>query len=521
MEIEAAQTPLLAAGCCAPLLRAATRHKFACLLCCACMSAALASITATLTLLRAAPATSPSVVPGWLVERLFHEDGAVSCPWTKTPAADADCRWRRARLEALRADISTCKEPLRLNEAVYAHRGAPLVAPEETEASWAIGVRSGAGLLECDASLTRDGHLICRHSTCDLATTTDVVANHPAMLSRCSRPWQAARPAAGAAPATRAEVACCTYDFTLSELSVLCAAMESLVNSSATRRSEYLLGPPGFRSPYIAQARCHALVPLSQFLRLAREWGVGVVPELKDTWKPELVTFLASIGRDIDWLAESILTQVRDAGFMAALGGSAAQRGLLQTFDPRIAARWKQLAPSHPVLFLWITDRSIQAATPCETVHFDCATSTTLTELVGLGVEVLAPAMQLLLSSDSHRMAISEGMRRLQMLIADGSSAAGAATSTTTGTTQIGTWSFERSGCPSADPTASLGNQPASTGPCGPYWNGLQGVSAFQHADTLLAIDALLGAGVVGIFSDFPAAVSAVANCRRAKVESE
>ena len=521
MEIEAAQTPLLAAGCCAPLLRAATRHKFACLLCCACMSAALASITATLTLLRAAPATSPSVVPGWLVERLFHEDGAVSCPWTKTPAADADCRWRRARLEALRADISTCKEPLRLNEAVYAHRGAPLVAPEETEASWAIGVRSGAGLLECDASLTRDGHLICRHSTCDLATTTDVVANHPAMLSRCSRPWQAARPAAGAAPATRAEVACCTYDFTLSELSVLCAGMESLVNSSATRRSEYLLGPPGFRSPYIARARCHALVPLSQFLRLAREWGVGVVPELKDTWKPELVTFLASIGRDIDWLAESILTQVRDAGFMAALGGNAAQRGLLQTFDPRIAARWKQLAPSHPVLFLWITDRSIQAATPCETVHFDCATSTTLTELVGLGVEVLAPAMQLLLSSDSHRMAISEGMRRLQMLIADGSSAAGAATSTTTGTTQIGTWSFERSGCPSADPTASLGNQPASTGPCGPYWNGLQGVSAFQHADTLLAIDALLGAGVVGIFSDFPAAVSAVANCRRAKVESE
>ena len=83
-------------------------------------------------------------------------------------------------------------------------------------------------------------------------------------------------------------------------------------------------------------------------------------------------------------------------------------------------------------------------------------------------------------------------------------------------TTQVGTWSLERSGCPSAEPAASLGNQPASTGPCGPYWAGLQGVSAFQHADTLLAIDALLGAGVAGIFSDFPAAVSAVANCRSA-----
>ena len=38
----------------------------------------------------------------------------------------------------------------------------------------------------------------------------------------------------------------------------------------------------------------------------------------------------------------------------------------------------------------------------------------------------------------------------------------------------MGTWSLERSGCPSAEPAASLGNQPATTGPCGPYWAGLQ-----------------------------------------------
>ena len=231
MEVEAVQTPLLAAGCCAPLLRAATRHKLACLLCCACLFAAIASLAAALLARRmyvhAAPAYVPSVVPGWLVERLFHEDGAVSCPWTTAPAADADCRWRRARLESLRADISTCEEPLRRNEVVYAHRGAPLVAPEETEASWEVGVRSGAGLIECDASVTADGHLVCRHSTCDLATTTDIVAMHPAMLSRCSRPWQAATPATAAAPATPAELECCTYDFSLSELSVLCATMES------------------------------------------------------------------------------------------------------------------------------------------------------------------------------------------------------------------------------------------------------------------------------------------------------
>ena len=171
------------------------------------------------------------------------------------------------------------------------------------------------------------------------------------------------------------------------------------------------------------------------------------------------------------------------------------------------------MAPSHPVLFLWETDRLAQGAEPCETVDFDCATNATLSALLALGVEVLAPAMQLLLSSNSHRLGTSAGLRRLKVLVADSSTGA-AATGTATGTAQIGTWSFERSGCTSA-PAASLGNQPAVPGPCGFYWKGMQGVSAFQHADTLLAIDALLEAGVFGIFSDFPAAVSAVANCRR------
>ena len=157
--------------------------------------------------------------------------------------------------------------------------------------------------------------------------------------------------------------------------------------------------------------------------------------------------------------------------------------------------------------------------------------------------------MPLLLASEGHRVRAGEGMRRLRALIAESSnsttpdsrsttpdsSATGASTAARAsevgtsqegdqaggstqvgGSSQVGTWSLERSGCPSAEPAASLGNQPATTGPCGPYWAGLQGVSAFQHADTLLAIDALLGAGVAGIFSDFPAAVSAVANCRSA-----
>lgn len=236
------------------------------------------------------------------------------------------------------------------------------------------------------------------------------------------------------------------------------------------------------------------------------------------SWKSGLVSFLSSRGRDVDWMAEAILTQVRVAGFTAGLeAGAHARRGLLQTFDPRVVRRWKQLEPSHPVLFLWSTDRLAEGAPPCKSPDVDCADLSTLSSLLAVGVDVLAPAMPLLLSSDGHRLNLSDGMRQLQTLVADsgGAAATGTTPPTAPTTARIGTWSFERSGCPSANTTARLGNQPARTGPCGFYWEGLQGGSAFEHADALLAVDILLEAGVAGIFSDFPATVSAVANCRR------
>jgi glycerophosphoryl diester phosphodiesterase len=468
-------------------------------------------------------------IPGWLVERLFHADGSTACPWTQQPASDADCLWRRSKLEELRANISTCTNPLRRNEVVFAHRGAALVAPEETEASWEIGVRSGAAFIECDASPTADGEFVCRHSTCDLAQTTDIVANQPEMLERCSKPWRAA-----------SEAVCCTYDFTLAELSRLCAIMDSLANESATERGAYLIGPPSFRSPYISQQRCHPIVSLRRFLELARTWGVGVVPELKDTWKPELSAFLAAQGRGVESLAESFLRDVRGGGFTGEfISSAAAQRAggargaaavtatkqaLLQTFDPRVARVWKQLEPSQAVLYLFQTDRlappiSAREAAACSTPNKDCADRGTLEDLVRRGVDVLAPAMHILLASEGHRMVASAALRRLQSLINQTGSHA-----------TIGTWSVERSGCDPQEtmarqgqggapstippPGPSLGTLPSIAGPCGFYWQGLQGVSAFQHADTLLALDTLLGAGVESIFSDFPAAVSAVVNCR-------
>ena len=45
----------------------------------------------------------------------------------------------------------------------------------------------GAGIVECDTTFTSDGELVCRHSECDLHTTTNIVAT--ALNAKCSVPW--------------------------------------------------------------------------------------------------------------------------------------------------------------------------------------------------------------------------------------------------------------------------------------------------------------------------------------------
>lgn len=44
-----------------------------------------------------------------------------------------------------------------------AHRGAPHLAPENTEAAFAAAVSAGADGVECDLHLTGDGTLVCHH----------------------------------------------------------------------------------------------------------------------------------------------------------------------------------------------------------------------------------------------------------------------------------------------------------------------------------------------------------------------
>lgn len=55
---------------------------------------------------------------------------------------------------------------------IIAHRGASAVAPESTQAAVAAAVRAGAGMIELDVQLTRDGRLVVFHDH-RLDRTTD------------------------------------------------------------------------------------------------------------------------------------------------------------------------------------------------------------------------------------------------------------------------------------------------------------------------------------------------------------
>src|SRR5437762_1326865 len=133
---------------------------------------------------------------------------------------------------ALKDRLKQCEAgPFHTSRFSISHRGAPLEFPEHSHESYEAAHRMGAGIIECDVTFTRDGELVCRHSECDLHTTTNIVATP--LNQSCTVPWVAG----GAAPK------CCTSDLTLTQFKSLKAKMDAS-NPSATTAEAYLGGTP-------------------------------------------------------------------------------------------------------------------------------------------------------------------------------------------------------------------------------------------------------------------------------------
>src|SRR5204863_266333 len=97
----------------------------------------------------------------------------------------------------LKSKLESCsKGPFHTSDFSIAHRGAPLQFPEHTKESYEAAARMGAGVIECDVTFTKDRQLVCRHSQCDLHTTTDILAR-PELAAKCSQGFSPADPATG------------------------------------------------------------------------------------------------------------------------------------------------------------------------------------------------------------------------------------------------------------------------------------------------------------------------------------
>jgi glycerophosphoryl diester phosphodiesterase len=174
----------------------------------------------------------------------------------------------------LQRKLQACAEgPFRRTDFSIGHRGAPLQFPEHTRESYVAAARMGAGILECDVTFTKDRQLVCRHSQCDLHTTTNILAL-PELAAKCTQPFQPADPATG----KPASALCCTSDLTLAEFKQLCGKMDAF-NPKATTVSEYLGGTASWRTDLYSG--CGTLLSHKESIALFQSLGTKFTPELK------------------------------------------------------------------------------------------------------------------------------------------------------------------------------------------------------------------------------------------------
>jgi glycerophosphoryl diester phosphodiesterase len=346
--------------------------------------------------------------------------------------------------------------PFRRTEFSIGHRGAALQFPEHSAQSYDAAAREGAGIVECDVTFTSDGTLVCRHSECDLHTTTDIVATP--LNAKCSVPWSG----------PNSNPKCCTSDLTLAEFRTLHAKMDAAVPSATTPQG-YLGGTASWRTDlYVGRA---SVVTLRESLQQNERNHVKHTPELKSGDPARIAQVFGGQAQ----YAQAVIDELRAAHVDP-------RDVWLQSFDKADVLYWIQNAPEFGRQAVYLDDVDPTANPPIPPLSV-----AELQDLRQRGVRYLAPPMPVLLALDAqdrivaspYALAIKhEGFK-------------------------IITWTFERSDLRKG---ASQGGFYYAFDP--------QGRAIRKDADMYKALDALARkVGVVGVFSDWPATVSYYASC--------
>lgn len=362
---------------------------------------------------------------------------------------------------ALKDKLQQCAAgPFYRSEFVISHRGAPLQFPEHTKEGYLAGARMGAGTLECDVTFTKDKQLVCRHSQCDLAETTDILL-HDDIAKQCRQPFSPADLANG----KPAAVQCCTSDISLAQFKQLKGKMEG-ANPHATTPAEYLAGTPAWRTELYQQRG--TLLSLDESIALFKQLGVKQTPELKAPMVP-----MPFNGMTQQQYAQKLIDSYRSAGISA-------EQVLPQSFSLADVRYWIAHEPAFGQQALFLDEGSnSKSFDPMQPRSWRWS----MAELKQQGVTTIAPAMWMLLT-------LSDDGEIVPSRYAIAAKKAGL---------KIVAWSFERSG-----PLANGG---------GWYYQSIT-KAIHKDGDMLKVLDVLAkDVGVTAIFSDWPGTVTYYANC--------
>jgi glycerophosphoryl diester phosphodiesterase len=361
----------------------------------------------------------------------------------------------------LKTELGQCTGPFRKTDFSFGHRGAALQFPEHSRESYLAAARMGAGVIECDVTFTKDRQLVCRHSQCDLHTTTNILSV-PALATKCSQSFTPADPATG----RKASAKCCTSDITLAEFKTLSAKMDGF-NPNAMTATDYQNGTPRWRTDLYSNSG--TLMTHDESIALIKSLGAKFTPELK---APEV-----AMPFDGDYTQEKYATQMLEA-YKAA--GIPPGEVFAQSFSLADILDWVKTEPEFAAQAVYLEDRyERQGLDPARPETW----KPSMAELKASGVKILAPPIYLMLALDAERRIIPSEYAR----------AAKAA-----GLDLIG-WSLERDG-------------PLDKG--GGFYHSSVRPEIDRDGDTLTVLDVLAKqVGVRGMFSDWPATTTFYANC--------
>ncbi len=364
----------------------------------------------------------------------------------------------------LKDKLASCQgQSAKRSKFSIGHRGAPLQFPEHTVESNRAAARMGAGILECDVTFTADKQLVCRHAQNDLHTTTDILGGE--LAAKCTQPF------APAQDDKKASAECRASDITLAEFRTLTGKMDA-ANRAATTPAEYMDGTANWRTD-LYSVQDGTLMTHAESIALFDSLGVDFTPELKSP----------SVEMPFDGFSQADYAQKLIDEYKAA--GIDPARVWPQSFNLDDVKYWIENEPEFGAQAVYLDDRyeaSDEDEGPIDPM--DPATfKPTMQELADMGVNYIAPPMWMLLTTDeSGKMVASEYAKAAQEADLD-----------------IITWTLERSG-----PLTSGG---------GWYFQSVKEATD-TDGDYFTILHALREeAGVIGVFSDWPATVTYYANC--------